>query len=537
MKLTVVYEDVAVGAREAFVPSAWMINGYSNPELLRADRPPQDYMNPGELNNVLLDGTGRIYPDDLTTCVPIMSEQISDSDGNLDGDIEITLEADGNFSSQGITLVFSEIVGRYPKIVNIKWYNGSKLLYDKTYNPDSPNYYCEQYVESYNKLIITLTNVNMPQNYLTLNNIIYGLIRQFGRPDIETFTLLHDIDPVSSTLKIDTMDFSLKQKTDIEYVFQDKQAIKSYFDDELMSTTFVKKYSRNSRDSYEIATEDYMGLLDDVQFYGGMYTNKSLTELIAEILEPVGVPYTIADNLTDKTLTGYISVCTRREALTQVMFAIGAVADTSYSDKVDIYILSDEVTAVLNDNNTFTGQQTKTTDKITELRLYAYSYVESSNTYTAYQAAKSGTGTDIEVIFPEPLYDLSITNGTISESGTNYAIITANANCVLTGKKYDKTQSATIIRNPNILAGDKENIYEITNYTLVNRDNVEELAQACFDYYSHRENINETILASDIKVGDMVTQKYSYRDNITGRVSTMKYTVSGAAKVADVTIT
>ena len=201
-----------------------------------------------------------------------------------------------------------------------------------------------------------------------------------------------------------------------------------------------------------------------------------------------------------------------------------------------LYKLSDTVAGTLNASNTFTGQTTTFRDKLTELRLTAYSYVAGTTDYTAYKAADSGTGTGITVTFPEPLHSLSITNGTIVSQTVNQAVINANANCVLTGKKYDKTQTIITKRNPLILAGDKENVVELTDFTLVNRTNADELATAAYNYYSARREISEKILTGNLKVGDKVTQEYDYMDDVTGRIVSMKHTVSGTAQVAEVTI-
>lgn len=537
MRLKIAYADVAVGAKEAFTPTATGVTGISEPALLKQDEALGDFANYCELNSVLLDESLAVSPDDTSGLFALVSNVISGDDGSFSTPVVLTLTAPGQYTSQGITLYFDRTMNRYATAVNIKWYRDSTLLADVDFTPDSAEYFCEYKVENYNKLIITFSAMNMPQNRLYVTGIQYGTVRIFQNSDIQDFTLLQEVDPLSETISINTMDFSLKQSNSIDFIFQEKQTMYTYFDDELVSTTFVTSHNRNSADSYSIKTEDYISLLEDTPFMGGIYSAKSVPTLIGEMLDPLDIPYEIETELQSQTVTGYIPAGTCRTALTQVAFAIGAVVDTSYSKLIKIYSLSDDISAVLDNTNTFTGQTTRTRDKLTELHLTAYSYVATTNTYTAYNAADSGTGTAIKVTFPEPLHSLSITNGSITESGANYAIITANSGCVLTGKRYDKTQSVTVVRNPLVLAGDKENIKELTDYTLVNRKNAEALANKCFAYYSARQQISERIIAGDIHVGDKVTQKYDYMDDISGRIISMKYPVSGTAKVAEVTIT
>ena len=270
--------------------------------------------------------------------------------------------------------------------------------------------------------------MNMPRNRLYLTDILYGTVRNFGKDEIENFSLLQEIEPVSETVSINTVGFTLKKQSDVDFIFQEKQPLYTYFDDTLVQTTFITHYERNSDRTYDIESEDYVSILDDSPFGGGIYSAKNAAALIGEMLSPLKVEYEIAGSLQNATLTGYLAISSCREALNQIAFALGAVVDTSYSDKVKLYKPSDTVAGTLNASNTFTGQTTTFRDKLTELRLTAYSYVAGTTDYTAYKAADSGTGTGITVAFPEPLHSLSISQT------VNQAVINADANCVLTGK-------------------------------------------------------------------------------------------------------
>lgn len=535
MVLKVVYADIAVGAKDDFAPTASGIRSDSKVVLLKQDTTTPIYANPCEIYSVLLDGSMEIPPDDVQYA--FVSDAISDDDGTLSPTPTLTLTATGQYTSQGITLVFDEVANRYATDVNIKWYRDSTLLSDMDFSPNSPNYLCENKVENYSKLVITFKKLNMPQNRLYLTGIIYGTMRIFGRDEVENFNLLQEIDPISESISINTVNFSLKSLESIDFIFQEKQPIYTYFDDVLAQTTFVKGYERNSAHGYDIESEDWVSILEDSPYNGGMFTEKSAKTLIGEILTPLNVPFTIDDSLLSSTVTGYIPICTCRDALNHIAFALGAVVDTSYSTDVQIKKLSDTIISELDDSTTFTGQTTKFKDKLTELRLTAYSYVANTETLTAYNAEDSGIGDGIEVQFSEPLHDLTITNGTILSSGVNWAKINASSGCVLTGKRYDKTSSVVTKRNPLILAGDKESVIEIKDFTLVDRTKADTLAQRAYNYYVKRYRIDEKIIVGDLKPGDKVVQKYSYMDDVEGVITSMKFTISGTAKVAEVEIT
>lgn len=535
MILKVVYADIAVGAKDSFAPSSSGVLASSNAALLKSENSIPIYANPCEIYSVLLDESMEIPPDD--TEYAFVSSALSGNDGSLSPSPMLTLTASGQYTSQGIALIFDEAANRYASSVNIKWYRDSTLLSDADFTPNSVNYLCENKVENYNKLVITFKKLNMPRNRLYLTGIIYGTMRTFGRDEVEGFDLLQEVNPISEEISINTVNFALKSLKPIDFIFQEKQPIYTYFDDTLVQTTFVKSYERNSDHSYEIESEDWVSILEDSPYSGGMFTAKSASALIGEILDPLNVPYTIESSLSGATVTGYIPICSCRDALNHIAFALGAVVDTSYSADVQIKKLSDEMVSTLDDSNTFVGQTTKFRDKLTELRLTAYSYVANNEILTAYNAEDSGIGNGIEVQFSEPLHDLTISNGTIVASGVNWAKINANTGCVLTGKRYDKTSSIVTRRNPLVLAGDKENVVEITDFTLVDRTKADALAEAAYDYYARRYTISEKIIVGNLKVGDKVCQKYGYMADVVGWITSMKFTVSGTAKVAEVKIT
>lgn len=260
MKLRVSYADVAVGAKENFAPSATGQTSNSTPALLQGQQTPM-YANPCEIYSVLLDGSLMVPPDDPKYA--LVSDSLSSAtDGSFETPLVLTLTATGQYTSQGITLVFDETSNRYATAVNIKWYRGSTLLSDKNFTPDKPNFFCANKIENYNKLIISFSKMNMPRNRLYLTDILYGTVRNFGKDEIENFSLLQEIEPVSETVSINTVGFTLKKQSDVDFIFQEKQPLYTYFDDTLVQTTFITHYERNSDRTYDIESEDYVSILD-----------------------------------------------------------------------------------------------------------------------------------------------------------------------------------------------------------------------------------------------------------------------------------
>ena len=145
----------------------------------------------------------------------------------------------------------------------------------------------------------------------------------------------------------------------------------------------------------------------------------------------------------------------------QVIFAMGVVADTSNSDAVNIFSLSQNVSQEIPKRRIMLGQNFSDETRVTAVELVSHVYSEITESVIAYEAENSGTGNNIFVLFNEPLHDLAITNGSIVESGANYAVINANSGCQLSGNKYKHTKVIHRKNNPLVLSTDIEKIVSI----------------------------------------------------------------------------
>lgn len=535
MNIRVDYGDIAVGAKEDLNYTVTNNSDYCVPNIFKKSGKALNYAFLGEPYSVALDGKQKVIPSDYSNIFPLISTELSGDDCTFTNPVVLTAVTDKQYSSVGITIVFDTYTNNYSRNIHVAWYKDETALFESDYQPDSANYFVDKEVEFFDKLVITFKDINMPQNRLHVNDIIIGKITTFDKSIITKVSLLHEIDPISESISINTVDVDLRSTYKEDLSLQKKQPVYTYFDDELVQTTFVTKWNERP---YQIGTESYISLLEDSNFNGGIYTNKSVSGLIDEILTPLGIPYSIDSALSSKTLTGYLPICSRREALRQVAFAIMATVNTAYNESVQIVSLSDNVKGILDETNTFTGQSVNYQDKITKVELTAYSYVPSETAITLYKAAESGTGKNINVTFSEPIHSLTISNGKILQSGANYAIInTTNASCVLSGKKYDVTQTIISKENPNTLPSDKENIKSLSNNTLISRDIADTVAEHCLNYLAQRYSINEKVIMGNLRVGDTIEQQFEDRASITGRITSVKYQITGSAKYADIEVT
>lgn len=516
------YGDVAPEAKENFVPTASESQFNTLAQLQQYNLNFPNYANPCELYSVVLDGTATAFPSVPENAnLGLWSEQISNDDGTFTEPIVLELESAGQYSSQGLTLTFDTYNEIFATRLSIKWLRitdeGITTLDEKEYNPDNAFYFCRNFVENYNKVVITFYSLNMPKNRLKLRVIDYGYGTFFYGDELRGVKLIQEIDPISTQISINTADFTLDSKTDMEYSFQAKQPLSVYFNGELKATTFVKKSTRKAKRLWSIQSEDYIGLLDSIPYYGGIYTNKNAVELLTDIFTVAKVPYSIDDVFADATVTGYIPFTTCRDALMQVAFAIQAVVDTSNSEVIKVFALEEDVKQTIPLNRIMQGQNFTEEDIVTGVLVTVHTYKPITETVDVYDANESGIGENIFVKFSEPLHDLSITNGIINSSGANYAIINANANCVLRGQRYDHTAVPEPKDREDVGATTPKRVIPIENATLVSQYNIDNVIDKCYNWLIKTNTTNLKIVeGKHVQYGDY----YKYGEH---KFGTFKY--------------
>lgn len=523
MSVRIDYGGVAVGAKENFAPDIADKADFVNlSELQEEGLDFPNYGNPCELYSVLLDGNALPFPSDTDSeNLGWWSNQLSNENGEFVVPIVATFLSEEFYTSSGITLTFDTNNNIYPTEINIKWYRDDELLSNVDFFPNDAFCFCNNKVENYNKIILTISSLNMPFNRLKLRTIDYGLKISFYRDELKNVKIIQEIDLLSTKIAINTCDFTLESKRSIDFSFQERQPISIYFNNKLRATSFVDKAIRKGRSTWNVQTEDYIAIMESVPFYGGIYNNVSATSLLEDIFDTAQASYEIESTFEDSKVTGYIPYTNCREALMQVAFAIGGVVDTTNSGKISIFSPKENISQKISLDRIMQGQNFTEQTRMTAVEITAHTYGKTEETVTAYDATEGGAGANLFVAFTEPLHSLSIINGVILSYGDNYAIITAGSGCLLTGKKYEHKETKKIISNPLIFSTDKKNIISIKNATLVSPSNVDKVAERCYNYYINNEVVKlkivegkheEKISTSYYGISFYGTKKYSQKE-------------------------
>lgn len=568
--ISIYYGNVAPEAKENFQPMASESKFDTLAQLQQYNLNFPNYANPCELYSVVLDGTATAFPSAPEQAnIGWLSEQISNDDGTFTTPIVLTLTSFGKYTSEGLTLTFDTDNKIYPNHISIIWYRDGVELSREDFFPDSASYYCENKVEFYNEIKITFFNLNMPQNRLRLRSIDYGYGMTFTGNELKGIKLIQEIDPISSEISINTADFTVFNNSNKELSFVNKQPISIYFNGELKSTVFINNSVRKTKKDWKIQCEDYIGILDGIYYYGGIYNNVSAGLIISDIFSTANIPYSIEEGLSSTPISGYIPYTTCREALKQVAFAIQAVVDTSNSDMVKIFSLGNEIQQTIPLDRILQGQNFPEGDVVTGVEITAHTYKAIDEESDVYEASESGIGNNIFVVFSEPMHTLSIINGEILESGANYAKINAYSGCILSGKKYQHTMSIRTLDNPYVIASEVKKRASIAGATLISENNIDNVLNKCYNYIVNTKEVRFKavegkhvtierafkygekkygdfkyakeilkIVTRDlpINVGDMLNVETKYMGNIVGRNIRQSFSLSDGIIVKDIIV-
>lgn len=490
------YGDIALGAKESFVPSMEKIESFSDVSVLQKNNISfENYGNPIEKYSVLLDGSVVPFPSETEGKIfGIWSSSLSDDNGYFENPLILSLKSKEMYTSSGITLTFDEKNGIFPSEVVISWYRDDQKIDEQNFRPNSAKYFFNKKVEYYNGVHIEFLRLNMPKNRLKIHSIDYGIGVIFYGDELRNVRVSQSVDPISSQIEINTCDFEIVSKRNVEYSFQTQQPISVYFNGKLQSTCFVEAAKRKSYKVWSVRAEDYIGLMGSIPYFGGMYFDENADEIIRDIFSVAKVPYELESQFEGVKVSGHIPYTNCREALMQVCFAIGAVVDTVGLDLVMVRSLSQELSQEISANRVMVGQSIQENNVVTAVEMTAHAYKASDEALTAYDSSESGVGEEIFVLFDEPLHSLSISNGQILSSGSNHATITANEGCVLIGKKYEHTKITKSKRNPLVSPTDIENVVSVQNATLVSVLNVDKLLLSCYNYIVNSKSFRTKII-------------------------------------------
>ncbi len=509
-------------------PSTDDNQNFGNLELFEAEHRQEEY-GTTELNQFILSGVKTILPD-APQDIAFWSDAQSKEDCTFESNPKVTVQFTAQHSSAGITLYFAD---DYPAELKITWYTvtGIKLI-SKTFYPDSLVYVCDNPVQNYGKIELEFIRTSYPKRYIKLQYILYGKYIVWDKDMIQSGKVQEDIDVTSATIPINTANISIVDAQNDFDIGNENGAWKSvqktqevtlseYRNGDMIpiGAFYVDDFSF-SKNIASFKLIDGVGLMDKYTFYGGrIYENETAGAILQAVFAAAGITkYSIADEVAEICLSGYLGIQTCRKALQRVCFACGAVADDSRSDTIKVYKPDRYVSSTVGLNRKFNGNSKVALDKyVSGVSIECKNYTLEDQTSDIYKGSLQEGDTRITFSGPYLPDSVTVTVGTIKTVKTNYMVIHMDAagECVITGKKYANTAFTYQKNVPLLEAGETESLKSFSDCTIFNTDLLPNVADNLLSYYALRQKVDMKYLENQEQVGNWINI-----ESIGGKVST-----------------
>lgn len=540
-----------VTARGDSAPSCTTAKPFCNlgRDLLLESVPSQNKYGTLESEQWLMDGSFSFFPE-----VPeqyfwgLWSTTQSDKNGVFADPPVLDITFTQDHSSSGLTLHFYIPTDDWASRIKIQWFSqDGGLISTALFYPDAVDYYCAKKVENYRRIRIHFLETNRPGRYLKLAGIDYGVYLHFSGHEIVEAHVLEECDPLSSEISINTLNVSLynkegrfsilnpegyfdvlqhKQKFTVwEDVKQDARSTGSV--SYCMGTFYLSDWSNSGDTLADFSAVDAIGLLDGAPFDGGIY-DTTAAELAEAIL--TGYSYTLDGSLAAERVQGYIAAGTRRGALQQLAFAIGAVVDCSRGELIRIAPAPSKASGMITyDRKLQDGSKVTLNPLITAVAVTAHRYLPGEATEELYRDTLDPGIYRVTFNAPAVVDSLTVTGAELTESGVNLCTLTvakAGEVCV-TGRKY--TDSTVVLRRTaaNLPPNAQDNELTVTDATLVGPGRAEAVAVRVLEHYAQRYEQNFSMVAGDEKLADKLIIQSFGGEMVRGVLTKLEFDLTG----------
>lgn len=363
---------------------------------------------------------------------------------------------------------------------------------------------------------------------MATNTIVYRDY-VFQGTDIQDGNPYTEVSLPSSALGSNTIQVTVKCNDPAIVDFQRNDPLLYTRGDHLPERYFVQSISRVGTNRYTISATSIVGLLEQMEHKGGIYTGQTVPEVVGEICG--SLPVKVKTIFQDTALYGWLPYVkppesSARDNLAQVLFAIGAYLGVDQEGVLRVEPLWDGVSSAVTADRVYNDGSVDYGSAVSSVSVLEHQYldIDTEDTTTLFDGTATANTT---VIFADPMFNLQATGFSILESGANYAVLSAGTG-TLTGIPYLHT-TREVVRT--VTPGATENVKTISDATLVSLVNSQAVAERMAEYYKHTVTINNPILAESERAGHVVSIYDPYeRVMVNACISTMDVTMSAKAR-------
>lgn len=481
----------------------------------------------GEEFQWLLDGSYEPFPHQPLTAGAWgwFSESQSDGEGVFAAPPTLSVTFTRPHSSAGITL---HLADPCPYTVKVSWSSlAGESLDEKTFVVEDGelNPFLENPVYNYGKIVMAFLESGHPHRYVRVTGIDYGLLHTFQGAELTEAILFEETDPTMVTLPDNTLEikvlssdvnFSILEPKGVYTMLAENQPMRVMRDGTYLGTFYLGEWEVGDMWMEEGEPENWtgatfrcvsaIGVLDQVQVLGGVYAGIPMETVITEIMGETAVDYILDDALKAVPITGWLPICTAREALQQVVFAAGARVDASRGHFLRIVSIdAPRARRQIGRERKLAGGVIRLAPFVSGVEVVGHTYTQvTTDTAVTLFTGKPGEG-DHQIEFGAPSYAYAVTNCTLVKSAPNYAVIRVTAAQAaleqkITGKGYrEGTLSAAV----GDLKTRVDNVVTVRDATLVSPADAPGIARRLYEYYQRRHISECGFLLGEEQCGDL----------------------------------
>lgn len=496
-----------------------------------------------------LDGTRDILPDKPNN-IGWWSKETSDENGVFSMDkptLRLVFPQDETFSAPGVTFQFWPSTDEWCNEVIVDWYRNDEMIDSVDENPDAAIWYLSHPVDNFNRIEVSFISTNIPGHFAKLQQIQMGQTIIFFQDEIVRVGLLNEVDPSGCELSADELTVEIRDSKNRKLNIRKDHRLQLFRNDELIANHFIQDYTREGENKITMKANSTIAALNDT-FLGGLYDKDDGVTLSELLLDVMGdVPYDVDESISAKVIAGYLPVCTKREALQQIAFAVGAYVTTQGDGTIQLKAVgnnfSDRPAGYFDKDKILAGSN------LTRIRWpkginvvsHWYDKIEEAETLGDI-VIKNGEWSATAVFF-EPHWDYDYDEITPEaeffemEKHAHWIRLHGEPGVYrIIGKKYLHSTKDNAWQNPDASGFGGETI-KVENATLITDDNVEDVIERLKSYYSLENSVNGTVIVDKQKAGDIVEIANPFGNDLTvGYITKMESEFTATGHTASIAV-
>lgn len=500
-----------------------------------------------EPNLWLLDGEREILPEHTGgELMGIWSQSMSGPDCAFAQPPTLDITFTSPHTSIGLTLTFSEATGDWASQVRIQWYGKhGETLADQEFSPQGGMYFCACLVEGYYRVRVTFLKTNWPHRFLKLTGIRYGALQTFDGESLTAAKVVEEVSLLSEEVRINMLyftfhsasgEFDLLDPSGAYVAFQQRQQVRvrEYLDGQVLEMgIYYLQEPQTDGNITEMTCTDLVGLLDGTDFLGGLWLGGiSFGQLVGEIMTSAGLGqlYEVDPALAAVRLTGYLPICTHREALQQAAFAVGAVVSCARRDKVRLFPKPSAVSHTISTADKAVGHTLRQRELVTGVEVYAPRY-QILNTISETELFRQSCQPGERMVTFGSLADvasMTCTGAVILEKGVNFARIKVTAAGVVTLTSYVYEESRSLAGSmyaAALPANAAANVLKVEDCTLT--ADPQAMARRIYEERQGRIVEEGTLLPGLWEPGDLVEIRQATGKTLRGYLTALEIDLTG----------